>query len=76
MWHMIQYFYIHLDMLVGFEEMAMCWDSYVHNLTMASIILRNKDIHVDGKIEQGLIIVKEVYRYVTGSAGYCRMGLV
>lgn len=54
----------------------MCWDRYVHNLTMASIILRNKDIHVDDKIEQGLIIVKEVYRYITGSAGYCRMGLV
>lgn len=47
--HMIRYFYVHLDMLVGFEEMAMCWDRYVHNLTMASIILRNKDIAVDGK---------------------------
>lgn len=29
-------------MLVGFGEMAMCWDRYIHNLTMASIILKNK----------------------------------
>lgn len=51
-------------MLVGFEEMAMCWDRYVHNLTMASIILRTKDIDVDGKIEKGLITFKEAYRYI------------